>query len=73
MMLKLRGSRTYDIRSRKVDAEYNVKEMAEKIQILKQTAAELKSISGGIQAVERNVDRILACIKMLETNVSDVL
>ena len=56
-----------------MDAEYNVKEIAEKIQILKQTAAELKSISGGIQAVERNVDRILACIKMLETNVSDVL
>jgi len=64
---------TYDIRSRKVDVEYNLKEMAEKIQILKQTTAELKSISGGIQTVERNVDRILTFIKILEHNVSSVL
>ena len=47
--------------------------MAEKIQLLKQTANELKRISGGIQAVDRNVDRILASIKMLEMNVSDVV
>ena len=53
--------------------EYKIEEMAEKIQILKQTATELKRISGGIQAVNRNVDRILASIKMLEINVSDVV
>ena len=47
--------------------------MAEKIQILKQPATELKRISGGIQAVDRNVDRILASIKMLEINISDIL
>ena len=52
---------------------YNVKEMAEKIRILKQTATELKRISGGIQAVDRNVDRILASVKMLEINISDVV
>jgi len=46
--------------------------MAEKIQILKQTATELKRISGGIQAVDRNVDRLLASIKMLEINISDL-
>lgn len=52
--------------------EYKIEDMAEKIQILKQTAIELKRISGGIQAVDRNVDRILASIKMLEINISDL-
>ena len=53
--------------------EYKIEEMAEKIQLLKQTANELKAISGGIQTVDRNVDRILASIKMLEINISDVI
>jgi hypothetical protein len=52
--------------------EYKIGEMAEKIRILKRTAVELKRISGGIQAVDRNVDRILASIKMLEINISDL-
>jgi hypothetical protein len=52
--------------------EYKIEDMAKKIQLLKQTATELKRISGGIQAVDKNVDRILASIKMLEINVSDV-
>jgi hypothetical protein len=39
---------------------------------LKDAATELKRISGGIPAVDRNVDRILASIKMLEINVSDL-
>jgi hypothetical protein len=53
--------------------EYKIEDMAEKIGQLKQTATELKRISGGIQAVDRNVDRILASIKMLEINISDVV
>jgi hypothetical protein len=52
---------------------YHVKEMAEKIQAIKEAATELQNISGGIQAVERNVDRILASVKMLEINISDIL
>jgi hypothetical protein len=52
---------------------YNVKEMAEKIQTIKEAATELQNISGGIQAVDRNVDRILANVKMLEINISDIL
>ena len=52
--------------------EYKIEAMAEKIQLLKRTATELKRISGGIQAVDKNVDRILASIRMLEINVSDV-
>ncbi len=53
--------------------EYKIGDMAEKIQILKETATELKRISVGIQAVDRNVDRILASIKMLEINISDIV
>lgn len=52
--------------------EYKIEDIAEKIKLLKQTATELKRISGGIQAVDRNVDRILASIKMLEINISDL-
>ena len=54
-------------------SEYEIEGMAEKIQALKQTATELKRISGEIPAVVRNTDRILASIKMLEINVSDIL
>lgn len=54
-------------------AESNhVKEMAEKIQAMKEAATKLQKISGGIQAVDRNVDRILASVKMLEINISDI-
>ena len=49
-----------------------VAEMDELIQRIRQCAEELKEKSGNIQAVERNVDRILANIKMLELNISDV-
>ena len=52
--------------------EYKIVDMAGKIQLLKKTATELKRISGGIQAVDRNVDRIQANIKMLEISISDV-
>ena len=52
--------------------EYKIGDMAEKIRLLKKTATELKGISGGIQAVDRNVDRILASVKMLEINISDL-
>ncbi|GAH22528.1 unnamed protein product [marine sediment metagenome] len=52
--------------------KYKIEDMAKKIETLKQTSTELKRISGGIQAVDRNVDRILASIKMLEINISDL-
>ncbi len=53
--------------------EYDIKEMADKIRALKQGAMELKKMSAGMQAVDRNIDRILANIRMLEINISDVL
>ncbi|MFB0535464.1 MAG: hypothetical protein ACETWR_10825 [Anaerolineae bacterium] len=55
-----------------VDKDLVVK-MDEKIQAIKRTALELKELSDGIQAVDRNADRILASVKMLEINVSDAL
>ncbi len=55
-----------------VDKELVV-DMDEKIQAIKKAALELKELSGGMQAVDRNADRILASVKMLEINVSDVL
>jgi len=53
-------------------AEWNIEEMDELIKRLRQVAEELKEKSGGIQAVDRNLDRILANVKMLEINVCDV-
>ena len=47
--------------------------IAEKIQVIKEAATELAHISGGIQAIDRNVDRILASVRMLEINTSDIL
>jgi len=51
---------------------WNLEEMDAKIQKMRRLAEELKEGGQGIQAVERNVDRILASIKMLEFNISDV-
>ena len=45
----------------------------EKIHLLKETAQELKEMGKNIPAMERNLLRILASIKMLEINISDVL
>ncbi len=43
-----------------------------KIQLLKKTAQELNRIGENFPAISRNTVRILASIKMLETNVSDL-
>ena len=51
--------------------DYDIKGMVEKIKALRKNAEELKEISGGIQAVDRNADRILASVKMLEIEISD--
>ena len=51
----------------------NIKKMAEQISSIKKEVNELRAMSGGIQAVDKNIDRILASIKMLEINISDLL
>lgn len=51
---------------------WKIDEMCELIKQMRHVVEELKEKCGPIQAVERNLDRILANIKMLELNVSDV-
>ncbi len=51
--------------------EYDIKAMAARIAALRRDATALKEISGGIEAVGRNADRILNCVRMLEIDVSD--
>lgn len=52
--------------------EYPIARMVRKIRTLKKAAAELKELSGDIESVRRNCDRILASVRMLEINISDV-
>jgi isopentenyl phosphate kinase len=53
--------------------QYDIKGMTSKIRALRRNAEALKELSGGIPAVDRNADRILANVKMLEINISDVV
>ena len=55
-----------------VNARYKVKEMDEKIQLLRKTAEELMVMGGEIEAVKKNLVRLLASTAMLELNISDV-
>lgn len=55
-----------------IDKE-QIQELDKRIQTIKKATMELQELSGGIQAVYRNADRILASVKMLEINVTDVL
>ena len=48
-----------------------IKEMAGKIALIRKEAQELKAMSGGNQSVDKNIDRILSSVKMLEINVTD--
>jgi hypothetical protein len=51
-----------------------LKDMARQIAAIRQAAQELKQMAGdSFPAVEKNADRILASVKMLELNVTDVV
>jgi prefoldin subunit 5 len=52
--------------------DVDIQTLDQSIQQIRQLAEELKNNAGRVQAFERNVDRILASIKMLELNISDV-
>jgi len=56
-----------------IEQVYDINEMAQKIRSIKQEAIELKRLACNIQAVDRNVERILASVKMLEINISDIV
>ena len=50
-----------------------IKKIDTRIRMIRKAAQELKTLSEGIQAVDSNADRILASVKMLEINISDLL
>ncbi len=43
-----------------------------RIKVIKKAAEELRELSTRIPAIDRNTARILASVKMLEINISDV-
>ncbi len=43
-----------------------------RIKVIKKAAQELRELSAAIPAIDRNTARILASVKMLEINISDV-
>ena len=54
-------------------SDWKIDEMCELIKQMRHVVEELKEKSGSIQAVEKNLDRILANIKMLKLNTTDAL
>ena len=51
----------------------DIKKIYDKIRVLKRTAEELNRMGEDFPALARNSIRILASIKMLELNVSDLV
>ena len=50
-----------------------IRKLDTRIKMIEKATQELKQLSGGIQAVDRNAERILASVKMLEINISDLI
>jgi len=55
-----------------MDKQIDLNEIDRKIQVIRKAAEELKLLSDSFPAVAKNTDRILASLKMLEINTSDV-
>jgi len=53
--------------------QIDLHEINDKIQLLKKTAEELNRIGESFPAIARNTVRILASVKMLEINISDLV
>ena len=51
---------------------YDIAQIVENIDQLKQAALALKRNSSGIQSIERNVERVMACVRALELGFADV-
>ena len=49
-----------------------IRKIDTRIKVIGKAAEELKELSAGIPAIDRNAVRILASVKMLEINISDV-
>ena len=57
----------------KIKPQIDINEINTKIQLLKKTAEELNRMGEDFPALARNTARILASVKMLEINVSDLV
>jgi hypothetical protein len=55
-----------------VAEKYDLKEIADKIASLRKTAEELGELGEDFPALYRNTRRIMAGIRMLELNISDI-
>lgn len=54
-------------------AGYDIKKMDTKIKEIRKAAEELQELGGDIEAVNKNLVRLLASTKMLELNISDAI
>jgi hypothetical protein len=55
------------------DNKIEFEQIYSNIRIIKSAADELKRLSGSFPALNRNTQRILASLKMLEMNISDLV
>ena len=55
-----------------MDANIDLKQINTKVQLMKDTAKELKHLGEDFPALIRNLVRIEASLKMLEINISDL-
>ncbi|MEJ2219465.1 MAG: hypothetical protein P8X80_01495 [Desulfobacterales bacterium] len=53
--------------------QIDLNQINDRIQLMKKTAEELNQIGEKFPAIARNTVRILASVKMLEINVSDLI
>lgn len=51
----------------------NIHEIESDIRVLKKTAIQLQKTGADFPAVSKNINRVLASIKMLEINISDIV
>jgi hypothetical protein len=56
-----------------MEARIDLTELDTRVKVIKEAATQLIELSGGIEALRRNADRILASVRMLEIHVSDLL
>ncbi len=54
-------------------AKYDINKMDAKIKEIRKAAEELQKMGGDIEAVKKNLVRLLASTKMLELNISDAI
>jgi len=56
-----------------MNSQIDINQIHAKIQLIKSTAEELNQLGKNFPALTRNTIRILASLKMLELNISDVV